>query len=107
MSYFLLSALCEASDMKAALAALREYYGGMLALGATSFWEDFDTEWTKGKVCPIDRVREEGRRTCMATSAGSAMSATAIVSATAGLRGSSPSSCAACSACARRRGTRK
>ena len=62
MSYFLLSALCEASDMKAALAALREYYGGMLALGATSFWEDFDTEWTKGKVCPIDRVHEEGEK---------------------------------------------
>lgn len=60
MSYFLLSAQSEAADMPSALAALKEYYGGMLKMGATSFWEDFDLDWMRGNVCPIDRVCREG-----------------------------------------------
>ena len=27
---------------------MKEYYGGMLAMGATSFWEDFDIAWING-----------------------------------------------------------
>ena len=29
-------------------------------MGATSFWEDFDLDWMRGNVCPIDRVCREG-----------------------------------------------
>lgn len=60
MSYFLLTALSDIGGEDKALAALKEYYGGMLAMGATSFWEDFDVEWMKGNVCPIDRLVKDG-----------------------------------------------
>lgn len=61
MSYFLLSAVCENADMKTALDALRRYYGGMLSMGATTFWEDFDVDWMENS-CPIDRLCKEGER---------------------------------------------
>lgn len=62
MSYFLLTALSTVEGEEIALAAMKEYYGGMLALGATSFWEDFDVEWMKGAVCPIDRPLRPGEK---------------------------------------------
>ena len=34
----------------------------MLRLGATTFWEDFDLDWEKGDVCPIDRLPRPGER---------------------------------------------
>ena len=60
MSCFLLTALSDLGGEDMALAALREYYGGMLAMGATSFWEDFDVEWLQRAVCPIDRLALPG-----------------------------------------------
>lgn len=62
MSYFLLTALSEVGGDEAALSAMKEYYGGMLAMGATSFWEDFDVEWMQGAVCPIDRAARPGEK---------------------------------------------
>ncbi len=61
MSYFLLTALKENADMRAALSALKGYYGGMLKMGATTFWEDFDVDWMENS-CPIDRLCKEGER---------------------------------------------
>lgn len=55
MSYFLLHAFDRAAGTKYALKIAKDYYGGMLEMGATTFWEDFDVDWTKG-VCPIDRI---------------------------------------------------
>ena len=46
MSYYLLNAAAKC-DMAAALQGLKEYYGAMLDLGATSFWEDFDLAWAE------------------------------------------------------------
>ena len=46
MSYYLLK-IASKKDMAATLDILEEYYGTMLKLGATSFWEDFDIEWAK------------------------------------------------------------
>ena len=43
-----------------ALKALKEYYGAMLDLGATSFFEDFDVEWAKG-AGRIDELLEPGK----------------------------------------------
>jgi hypothetical protein len=37
----------QASSTLAALEVIRRYWGGMLELGATSFWEDFDILWLK------------------------------------------------------------
>ncbi len=54
MSYYILSA-CAKTGSKEALGMLKEYYGGMLSCGATSFWEDFDLEWVK-KGGRIDEI---------------------------------------------------
>ena len=62
MSYFLLKAQCRLKGSEYALNSLRQYYGGMLRLGATTFWEDFDLDWGKGNVCPIDRLPRPGER---------------------------------------------
>ncbi len=53
MSYYLLKTAAK-KDMTATLNVLEEYYGAMLSLGATSFWEDFNIEWAKN-ASPIDR----------------------------------------------------
>ncbi len=62
MSYFLLKAQSRLKGNGYALEALKEYYGGMLRLGATTFWEDFDIAWGKGDVCPVDRLPRAGER---------------------------------------------
>ena len=53
MSYYLLK-IASQKDMAETLDVLEEYYGAMLNLGATTFWEDFDINWAKN-ASPIDR----------------------------------------------------
>lgn len=60
-SYYILKAIFDSGKKKEALDILREYYGGMLAMGATSFWEDFNVEWMPGSA-PIDRIPAEGEK---------------------------------------------
>lgn len=45
--YYVLQARAMAGDYQGALDVIRKYWGGMLDLGATTFWEDFDLEWAK------------------------------------------------------------
>jgi hypothetical protein len=45
--YFVLEALAQAGDIDVALDFISHYWGGMLDQGATTFWEDFDLNWTK------------------------------------------------------------
>lgn len=59
MSYYLLKAASKA-DITKTLSALEEYYGAMLKLGATTFWEDFNIEWAKD-ASPIDEIPEDGK----------------------------------------------
>tara|TARA_R110002096_G_scaffold108787_3_gene238034 strand:+ start:18923 stop:20677 length:1755 start_codon:yes stop_codon:yes gene_type:complete len=40
--YYILEAMAKAGDYNGALKVIRDYWGGMLDLGATTFWEDFD-----------------------------------------------------------------
>jgi len=40
--YYMLEAMAKAGDYNGALDVIRTYWGGMLDLGATTFWEDFD-----------------------------------------------------------------
>ncbi|WP_282179453.1 hypothetical protein [Maribacter stanieri] len=40
--YYILEAMAKANDYEGALRVIRDYWGGMLNLGATTFWEDFD-----------------------------------------------------------------
>lgn len=46
MSYYILTAIASRDEAKA-IEIMKEYYGAMLDVGATTFWEDFDIEWTK------------------------------------------------------------
>lgn len=59
MSYYILKAMSE-DNMAAALHVLREYYGGMLRMGATTFWEDFHIEWLDN-AAPIDEIVPKGK----------------------------------------------
>lgn len=42
MRFFELAALCEVGEHQYVLDEMLSYWGGMLALGATSFWEEYD-----------------------------------------------------------------
>lgn len=44
--YYMLEAMCKAGERQRALSTVRDYWGAMLDVGATSFWENFDTSWT-------------------------------------------------------------
>ena len=56
----MLNARAEAGDYQGALNNIREYWGGMLDLGATTFWEDFDINWLKN-AARIDQPVPEGK----------------------------------------------
>ncbi len=60
MSYYLLKSAAEA-DMTKALNALEEYYGAMLKMGATTFWEDFDITWAENSF-RIDEIPRKGKK---------------------------------------------
>ena len=59
MSYYLLKTAAK-KDMAETLSVLEEYYGAMLKLGATSFWEDFNIDWAKN-ASQIDEIPEDGK----------------------------------------------
>ena len=58
MGYYILLARAMAGDVTGALDTIRQYWGGMLKLGATTFWEDFDIRWLEN-AAPIDRMPKE------------------------------------------------
>jgi alpha-L-rhamnosidase len=45
--YYILSAMAKMNHREDALAWMRQYWGGMLAEGATSMWEAYDPDWFK------------------------------------------------------------
>jgi hypothetical protein len=47
-NYYVIRAMAEMGHRKDALAWIRQYWGGMLEEGATSFWEGYDPSWYKG-----------------------------------------------------------
>jgi hypothetical protein len=42
MRFFELEAMCEVGEEERVLREMRDYWGGMIDLGATSFWEEYD-----------------------------------------------------------------
>lgn len=60
LSYYILSAIA-ATDVKRAVELMKEYYGAMLDMGATSFWEDFNLDWVNGSA-PITRLPNAGEK---------------------------------------------
>ncbi|MFD2932785.1 alpha-L-rhamnosidase-related protein [Spirosoma flavum] len=59
--YYMLQAKAKAGDYKGALANIREFWGGMLSLGATTFWEDFNLDWMTN-AGRIDELVPEGKK---------------------------------------------
>jgi len=45
--YYVLEALAQLGCYEEAMQVMSTYWGGMLDLGATSFWEHFDLDWAK------------------------------------------------------------
>ena len=45
--YYMLQSLAMAGEHQQGLDIIRQYWGGMLDVGATTFWEDFNLDWTK------------------------------------------------------------
>ena len=59
--YYMLQAQAKAGDYQSALDNIRQYWGGMLDMGATTFWEDFDLDWTKD-AAPINELVPAGKK---------------------------------------------
>lgn len=58
--YYMLEALALAGKYTEAMDIMSKYWGAMLDLGATTFWEDFDIDWTKN-AARIDELVPEGK----------------------------------------------
>lgn len=58
--YYMLEALAMAGEYQTAMDIIREFWGGMVDLGATSFWEDFNLDWAKNAT-GIDEFPAEGK----------------------------------------------
>lgn len=62
LNYFIFTALAKVGKHATALEMVRAYYGKMLDLGATTFWEDFDLDWAENAYgvdeCPVEGKRD-------------------------------------------------
>ncbi len=58
--YYMLITRAKAGDYQGAIDNIREYWGAMLDLGATTFWEDFNIEWTEN-ASRIDEIVPENK----------------------------------------------
>ncbi len=59
--YYMLQAKAKAGDYQGAIDAIREYWGAMLGLGATTFWEDFNLKWLPN-ASRIDELPKPGQK---------------------------------------------
>ena len=59
--YYMLQAMAKAGDYEGAMQIIRDFWGGMLDMGATSFWEDFNLDWLPN-AAPIDELVPEGKK---------------------------------------------
>lgn len=65
--YYVLQARALAGDHQGCLDVIREFWGAMLDLGATTFWEDFDIHWIdknagNSSVGRIDELVPSGKK---------------------------------------------
>ncbi|MET1057668.1 MAG: alpha-L-rhamnosidase C-terminal domain-containing protein [Pedobacter sp.] len=58
--YYMLQAKAKAGDYQGGINDIRNYWGPMLALGATTFWEDFNIDWLPNSS-RIDELVPEGK----------------------------------------------
>ncbi len=59
--YYMLEALAAGGQKQVALDVIREYWGKMIDVGATTFWEDFDLKWLENSG-RIDELTPPGKK---------------------------------------------
>ena len=59
--YYMLEAMSAAGENQRALDTVRDYWGAMLDMGATSFWEDFSVAWTNNAT-RLDEMPVVGKK---------------------------------------------
>jgi hypothetical protein len=59
--YYMLQAKAKAGDYQGAIDNIRTYWGAMLGLGATTFWEDFNLDWLPN-ASRIDELVPAGKK---------------------------------------------
>ena len=59
--YYMLQAQARAGQYQEAMDIIRRYWGGMLDMGATTFWEDFNIDWI-ADVTRIDEMPVAGKK---------------------------------------------
>jgi hypothetical protein len=59
--YYMIEAMSAAGESRRALDTVRDYWGAMLDVGATSFWEDFKLAWTND-CFRIDELPVAGKK---------------------------------------------
>ena len=59
--YYVLEARAKAGDYQGAMDLIKKYWGGMLDMGATTFWEDFDISWMENAT-RIDELPQNGKK---------------------------------------------
>ncbi len=57
--YYMLEALAKGGKKQLAIDVIRQFWGAMIDVGATTFWEDFDLAWLEG-AGRIDQLTPEG-----------------------------------------------
>lgn len=59
--YYMLRSMALAGNYSGALDVIRSYWGAMLDMGATTFWEDFNLDWLPN-AAPIDELVPAGKK---------------------------------------------
>lgn len=59
--YFMLEAKAKAGNYAESMDNIKTFWGAMLQLGATTFWEDFNMEWMEN-AAPIDELVPSGKK---------------------------------------------
>ena len=62
MSCVIVKALQNLGEGEFALDVIRDYFGAMLDMGATTFWEDFDMAWLADSPLPITALPSNERK---------------------------------------------
>lgn len=59
--YYMLQAQAMAGEYQQAMDIIRQFWGGMLDMGATTFWEDFNMEWLEN-AARLDEITPLGKK---------------------------------------------
>ncbi len=59
--YYMLQAQALAGEYQTAINIIRQFWGGMLDMGATTFWEDFNMDWLEN-AARLDEITPPGKK---------------------------------------------